>query len=73
MPLTNKPVALYARPITFTRLLMRFSWKGREISLKGVEAPKHRLVEDVDACRELKRRKVGWICQLFPLTGWDSV
>jgi len=57
MPLTNKPVALYARPITFTRLLMRFSWKGREISLKGVEAPKHRLVEDVDACRELKGEK----------------
>lgn len=57
----------------FARLLMRFSWKGREISLKGVEAPKHRLVEDVDTCKELKRIKVGWICQLFPLTGWNSV
>jgi hypothetical protein len=52
----------------FARLLMNFKWKGRDISLRGVEAPVHQVVDSQYVCRELKRKKVGWLCQLMPLT-----
>ena len=54
--------------LDFARLLMNFKWKGRDISLRGVEAPVHQVVDNQDVCRELKRKKVSWLCQLMPLT-----
>jgi hypothetical protein len=34
----------------FAKLLMNFHWRGRSISLKGVEAPIHRVVDRPEMC-----------------------
>lgn len=34
----------------FAKLLMNFHWRGRSISLKGVEAPIHRVVDSPEMC-----------------------
>lgn len=52
----------------FAKLLMRFKWKNREVELRGVKLPVHRLVEDKDMGREVKRRKCGWVCHIQPCT-----
>jgi hypothetical protein len=52
----------------FGKLWMKFWWKGRELELRGMKAPKDRVVENQGACKELKREKKGWLCQILPLT-----
>lgn len=47
--------------------------EGKRNIIEGIEAPKHWLVEDVDACREVKKIKVGWLSQLLPLKGGHSI
>lgn len=49
----------------FENLFMRFTWKGKEVELKGMNSPVNRLVEDKVLSRELKRNKKGWLCHVL--------
>jgi len=46
----------------FARLLMRFWWKSRDVELRGIKPPIHRMVENKEMEREIKRRRCGWVC-----------
>lgn len=42
-------------------------WKGKEVELRGMKPLVHRLVQDKNMEREIKRRRCGWICLIRPL------
>jgi hypothetical protein len=53
----------------FARLLMRFRWKSRDVELRGIKPPIHRMVENKEMEREVKRRRYGWVCHIQLLDG----
>jgi hypothetical protein len=46
----------------FARLVMIFQWKGKEVELRGIKLPTHRMIEEREMEREVKRRRCGWVC-----------
>ncbi|XP_059441736.1 uncharacterized protein LOC132174039 [Corylus avellana] len=48
----------------FERMFMRFTWKGREVVIRGMRPPLNRVVEERSLSRELKRKGEGWVCQI---------
>jgi hypothetical protein len=58
----------------FERLWMRFMWKGRDVELRGIKPPLHRMVEGRVMEREFKRRRCGWVCHIQPHQeeGWKK-
>jgi hypothetical protein len=54
----------------FERLQMNFSWKGRRLDLRGLKPHVHRVVDNRVLGRELKRRKIGWLCHIMPTSQW---
>jgi hypothetical protein len=57
----------------FSKLLMRFSWGGREVELRGIKPPLHRVVANRSMGRELQKRRCGWICQILPANQEDPI
>lgn len=55
----------------FERLFMRFSWRGREVELRGVRPPLNRVEEEKSLGREFKRKWEGWLCQIVACDRWD--
>jgi hypothetical protein len=58
----------------FERLWMRFMWKGRDVELRGIKPPLHRIVEGRVMEREFKRRRCSWVCHIQPHQeeGWKK-
>jgi len=52
--------------LDFAKLLMRFIWKNKEVELRGIRPPIHRMVDEREMKRELKRRRCGWVRHIQP-------
>jgi len=48
----------------FARLVMIFKWKSKEVELRGIKLPTHRMIEEREMEREVKRRRCGWVCHV---------
>jgi len=48
----------------FAKLVMVFQWKRKEVELRGIKLPTHRMIEKKEMDREVKRRRCGWVCHV---------
>lgn len=55
----------------FAKLLMSIQYKNHRLKLRGIKGPRHKVVEDRVATKDLFKRKSRFLCQFLPTRSQD--